>query len=64
MENPSIIEIEGLKTIHKLCKFGADHNMQGCSFTEIVERMFVELANAQSVHKAPSSQQNEILVIP
>ena len=40
MENPEKIEIEGLKTIHKLCKFGADHNMEGCSFTEIVERMF------------------------
>ncbi|MCC5763563.1 hypothetical protein LH496_28255, partial [Klebsiella pneumoniae] len=40
MGNPEKIEIEGLKTIHKLCKFGADHNMEGCSFTEIVERMF------------------------
>lgn len=43
MENPTKIKIEGLKTIHKLCKFGADHNMEGCSFTEIVERMFDEL---------------------
>jgi len=49
MENPEKIEIEGLKTIHKLCKFGAEHNMEGCSFTEIVERMFVELAKAQSM---------------
>ena len=37
------IEIEGLKTIHKLCKFGAEHNMEGCSFTEIVERMFSKI---------------------
>ena len=49
MENPEKIEIEGLKTIHKLCKFGADHNMEGCSFTEIVERMFDDLAKAQAV---------------
>ncbi len=49
MENPEKIEIEGLKTIHKLCKFGADHNMEGCTFTEIVERMFDELAKAQAV---------------
>lgn len=47
MENPTKIEIEGLKTIHKLCKFGADRNMEGCSFTEIVERMFDELQQAQ-----------------
>ena len=49
MENPEKIEIEGLKTIHKLCKFGADRNMEGCTFTEIVERMFDELAKAQAV---------------
>lgn len=49
MQNPEKIEIEGLKTIHKLCKFGADHNMEGCSFTEIVERMFDDLAKAQAV---------------
>ena len=49
MGNPEKIEIEGLKTIHKLCKFGADHNMEGCTFTEIVERMFDELAKAQAV---------------
>ncbi|MFP3340616.1 hypothetical protein R0J91_21745, partial [Micrococcus sp. SIMBA_131] len=32
-------------------KFGAEHNMEGCSFTEIVERMFdeLELAKAQAV---------------
>lgn len=49
MENPEKIEIEGLKTIHKLCKFGADHNMEGCTFTEIVERMFDEIAKAQAI---------------
>lgn len=49
IENPETIEINGLKTIHKLCKFGADHNMEGCSFTEIVERMFskIEQMNTQ-----------------
>ena len=47
--NPEKIEIEGLKAIHKLCKFGADRNMEGCSFTEIVERVFDELAKAQAV---------------
>lgn len=49
MNNPEKIEIAGLKTIHKLCKFGADRNMEGCSFTEIVERMFDELAKSQAV---------------
>ncbi|ARN31401.1 hypothetical protein NCU84_12695 [Acinetobacter baumannii] len=41
--NPETIEINGLKTIHKLCEFAVNHNMEGCSFTEIVERMFSEL---------------------
>lgn len=50
-ENPETIEIDGLKTIHKLCKFGADHNMEGCTFTEIVERMFDEIAKAQAVQE-------------
>ncbi len=49
MSNPETIEIHGFSTIHKLCKFGADHNMEGCSFTEIVDRMFVELAKSQAV---------------
>ena len=43
MENPNKIEIEGLKTIHKLCNFGAEHDMEGCSFTEIVEHMFSKI---------------------
>lgn len=43
MSNPETIEIQGLKTIHKLCNFGADHNMEGCTFTEIVERMFSKI---------------------
>ncbi len=43
LNNPETIEIHGLKTIHKLCKFGADNNMEGCTFTEILERMFIEL---------------------
>jgi len=47
MSNPETIEIHGLSTIHKLCKFGADHNMEGCTFTEIVERIFAELAEAK-----------------
>ena len=37
MGNPEVIEIEGLKIIHKLCKFAADRGMEGCTFTEIVE---------------------------
>ncbi|WP_315075607.1 hypothetical protein [Acinetobacter guillouiae] len=49
MTNPEIIEIEGLKTIHKLCKFAADRNMEGSSFTEIVERMFEELNKPRRV---------------
>ncbi len=49
MNNPETIEIHGLKTINKLCKFGADNNMEGCSFTEIVDRMFAELTKLQSV---------------
>jgi len=53
MSNPETIEIHGLSTIHKLCKFGADHNMEGCSFTEIVERMFAELAKSHAVPESP-----------
>lgn len=48
-ENPETIEIDGLKTIHKLCKFADDQNMEGCTFTEIVERMFDELAKVKTV---------------
>ena len=61
MENPEKIEIEGLKTIHKLCKFGADHNMEGCTFTEIVERMFDELAKAQAVPEEKGRSDFEII---
>lgn len=53
--NPEKIEIEGLKTIHKLCKFGADRNMEGCSFTEIVERMFSEIEEVSSQVKLSRS---------
>ena len=49
MSNPETIEIHGLKTIHKLCNFGADRGMEGCSFAEIVECMFAELAKSQAV---------------
>lgn len=63
MINPETIEIHGLSTIHKLCKFGADHNMEGCSFTEIVERMFAELAKSQAVpEKTCSIQGHEIII--
>ena len=62
MENPNKIEIEGLKTIHKLCNFGADHNMEGCSFTEIVERVFDELAKAQAVPEGFGDIQSWIAV--
>ncbi|HFD0356889.1 TPA: DUF551 domain-containing protein [Acinetobacter nosocomialis] len=48
LSNPETIEIHGLRTIHKLCHFGADNNMEGCTFTEIVERMFVELEKAKA----------------
>ncbi|MFX9169463.1 hypothetical protein ABTN79_19550, partial [Acinetobacter baumannii] len=32
----------------KLCHFGADNNMEGCTFTEIVERLFAELEKAKA----------------
>ena len=63
MSNPEKIEIAGLKTIHKLCKFGADHNMEGCTFTEIVERMFDELVKAQAVPKYHQQNIRDALVI-
>lgn len=53
IENPETIEIHGLKTIHKLCKFGADNNMEGCTFTEIVERMFLELKKLEGCVVVP-----------
>lgn len=48
MENLTKIEIEGLKTIRKLCEFGFDRGMDGYSFTEIVERMLDELEAAKA----------------
>lgn len=48
LNNPETIEIHGLKTIHKLCNFAADRDMEGCTFTEIVERMFAELEKAKA----------------
>ncbi|RSO56386.1 hypothetical protein EA756_11895 [Acinetobacter lactucae] len=50
-KNPETIEIYGSSTICKLCKFAADRDMEGSTFTEIVERMFAELnvAKAQAV---------------
>ena len=61
-ENPETIEIDGLKTINKLCKFGADHNMEGCTFTEIVERMFDELTKAQAVAETQQALNDRLLV--
>ena len=55
MSNPETIEINGSKTILKLCKFAADHGMEGCSFTEIVERLLAELDNARAL--APKKPQ-------
>jgi len=60
IENPETIEIHGLKTIHKLCKFGADNNMEGCTFTEIVERMFLELKKLDGCVVVPESEYKEI----
>lgn len=48
LNNPETIEIHGLRTITKLCNFGADNNMEGCTFTEIVERLFAELEKAKA----------------
>lgn len=48
LNNPETIEIHGLRTITKLCHFGADNNMEGCTFTEIVERLFAELEKAKA----------------
>lgn len=59
IENPETIEIHGLKTIHKLCKFGADNNMEGCTFTEIVERMFSELKKLESCVVVPVEPTDE-----
>lgn len=46
--NPETIEIHGLKIIHKLCNFGEEQGMEGCTFSEIVERLFGELEKAKS----------------
>lgn len=48
MTNPETIEITGDKTIIKLCKFGADNGMEGCSFTEIVEKLLGEHKKLQA----------------
>ncbi|WP_098731945.1 hypothetical protein [Acinetobacter baumannii] len=46
--NPETIEIHGLKTIHKLCKFAVDHDMAGRTFTEILNHVFEELETARN----------------
>ncbi|MGX4758648.1 hypothetical protein [Acinetobacter baumannii] len=56
LNNPETIEIHGLRTITKLCHFGADNNMEGCTFTEIVERLFAELEKAKA-QAVPDTQQ-------
>ncbi|EYS08025.1 hypothetical protein K013_4070, partial [Acinetobacter baumannii 25569_7] len=72
LNNPETIEIHGLRTITKLCHFGADNNMEGCTFTEIVERLFAELekAKAQAVpewisveDRMPESLRNVLVLI-
>lgn len=72
LNNPDTIEIHGLRTITKLCHFGADNNMEGCTFTEIVERLFAELekAKAQAVpewisvdDRMPESLRNVLVLI-
>lgn len=45
--NPETIEISGLETISKLCKFADKYDMAGCTFTEIVERIFEDLNQTQ-----------------
>ncbi|MCE6006381.1 hypothetical protein [Acinetobacter soli] len=42
-KNPETIEIHGYSTIHKLCKFAADRDMEGCTFTDIVDRALNEI---------------------
>ncbi|MFH4135558.1 hypothetical protein WAI65_02100 [Acinetobacter baumannii] len=59
LNNPETIEIHGLRTITKLCHFGADNNMEGCTFTEIVERLFAELQKAKA-QAVPNKIINEI----
>lgn len=48
LNNPETIEVSGLDTIKKLCKFADKHDMAGCTFTEIVERMFDELSKEKA----------------
>ncbi|WIH75481.1 hypothetical protein [Acinetobacter baumannii] len=59
--NPETIEIHGLNTIHKLCNFAADRDMEGSSFTEIVERMFIEL-NAAKTQSEPVWTSTEFML--
>lgn len=42
-KNPETIEIHGYNTINKLCKFAADRDMEGCKFTDIVDRALNEI---------------------
>ena len=56
LNNPETIELHGLRIITKLCKFGADNNMEGCTFTEIVHRLFMELEKAKA-QAVPDTQQ-------
>lgn len=47
-KNPETIEIHGNRTIHKLCKFAADRELEGSTFTEIVDRLLSEIEALKS----------------
>lgn len=41
-DNPNVIEIEGYQTIIKLCKFASEQGLEGCTWTEIIEKLLTE----------------------
>ena len=61
-KNPETIEIHGYSTIHKLCKFAADRDMEGCTFTDIVDRALNEI-NALKAQLA-KFESGEFVVVP
>lgn len=60
--NPETIEIHGYSTIHKLCRFAADREMEGCTFTDIVVRALNEIDSLKA--QLAKIESGEFVVVP
>lgn len=60
--NPETIEIHGYSTIHKLCRFAADREMEGCTFTDIVVRALNEIDSLKA--QLAKVESGEYVIVP